>query len=155
MKRNTIYLSGIEMLIKICRKLVYIKAQRDIGVRLFFLSFFNWNIIALQFYVSFCCTMKWISYPLPLGRPYSSPLGHHWAQSWAPVLFSSFPLAILPMNTQDWSPLEWTGSPCSPRDSQESSPTPQFKSTDSSVLSFLYSPTLTSIHDHWKKHSLD
>ena len=47
------------------------------------------------------------------------------------------------------------GSPCSPRDSQESSPTPQFKSISSSVLSFLYSPTLTSIHDHWKNHSLD
>jgi len=42
------------------------------------------------------------------------------------------------------------GSPCSPRDSQESSPTPQFKSINSSALSFLYSPTLTSIHDHWK-----
>ena len=37
--------------------------------------------------------------------------------------------SVLPMNTQDWSPLGWTGwSPCSPRDSQESSPTPQFKS---------------------------
>ena len=34
---------------------------------------------------------------------------------------------------------------------QESSPTPQFKSISSSVLSFLYSPTLTSIHDYWKK----
>ena len=47
------------------------------------------------------------------------------------------------------------GSPCSPRDSQESSPTPQFKSISSSVLSLPYSPTLTSIHDHWKNHSLD
>ena len=47
------------------------------------------------------------------------------------------------------------GSPCSPRDSQESSPTPQFKSINSSALSFLHSPTLTSIHDHWKNHSLD
>ena len=47
------------------------------------------------------------------------------------------------------------GSPCSPSDSQESSPTPQFKSINSLVLSFLYSPTLTSIHDHWKNHSLD
>ena len=37
----------------------------------------------------------------------------------------------------------------------ESSPTPQFKSINSSALSFLYSPTLTSIHDHWKNHSLD
>ena len=39
------------------------------------------------------------------------------------------------------------GSPCSPRDSQESSPIPQFKSINSLALSFLYSPTLTAIHD--------
>ena len=47
------------------------------------------------------------------------------------------------------------GSPCSPKDSQEFSPTPQFKSINSSVLSFLYSSTLTSTHDHWKNHSVD
>ena len=47
------------------------------------------------------------------------------------------------------------GSPCSPRDSQESSPTPQFKRINSLVLSLLHSPTLTSIHDHRKNHSLD
>ena len=47
------------------------------------------------------------------------------------------------------------GSPCSPRDSQESSPTLQLKSINSLPLSFLYSPTLTSIHDHWKNHTLD
>ena len=64
--------------------------------------------------------------------------------------------SVLPMNTQDWSPLGWTGGPpCSPRHSQESSPTPQFKSINSSVLSFLYGPTLTSIHDYWKNHSFD
>ena len=49
--------------------------------------------------------------------------------------------------------MDWT--PCSPRDSQESSPTPQFKSINSSALSFLYNPTLTSIHDYWKNHSFD
>ena len=43
------------------------------------------------------------------------------------------------------------GSPCSPRDSQESSPKPQFKSVNSSVLSFLYNPTPTFIRDYWKK----
>ena len=42
--------------------------------------------------------------------------------------------------------------PCSPRDSRESSPTPQFKSISSSGLSFVYGPTLTSIHDNWKNH---
>ena len=46
------------------------------------------------------------------------------------------------------------GSPCSPRDSQESSPTPQFKSINSSALSFLSSPTLTSIHDYGKTIAL-
>ena len=43
----------------------------------------------------------------------------------------------------------------SPRDSQESSPTPHFKSINSSALSPLHSPTLTSIHDYWKNHTLD
>ena len=47
------------------------------------------------------------------------------------------------------------GSPCSPRDSQQSYPTPQFESINSLVLSFYYSPTLTSVQDHWKNHSLD
>ena len=45
------------------------------------------------------------------------------------------------------------GSPCSPRDPQEYHPIPQFKSINSSVLSFLYSPTFT--HDYWKKDSFD
>ena len=45
--------------------------------------------------------------------------------------------------SQDWSPFGLLGSPCSPRDSQESSPTTQFKSINSSVLSFLHIPSLT------------
>ena len=44
---------------------------------------------------------------------------------------------------------------CSPGDSQESSPTPQFKSINSLALSFLYSPILTSIQDYWKNYSFD
>ena len=51
---------------------------------------------------------------------------------------------------EDWL----VGSPCSPRDSQESSPTPQFKSINTLVLSFLYGPALTSIHDYWKTIAL-
>ena len=47
------------------------------------------------------------------------------------------------------------GSPCSPWDSQESSSTPQLKSINSSALSLLHSPTLTSMHDYRKNHSLD
>ena len=51
--------------------------------------------------------------------------------------------------------MDLVGSPWSPRDSQESSPTLQFKSINCLVLSFLHSPTLTSVQDHWKNHSLD
>ena len=67
--------------------------------------------------------------------------------------------SVLPMNIQDWFPLGWTGwislqskvgSPYSPRFSQESSLTPQFKNINSWVLSFLYSPNLTSIQCYWK-----
>ena len=64
--------------------------------------------------------------------------------------------SVLPVNIQDWFPFNGlVGSPCSPRNSQESCPTPQFKSINSLVLSFLYSPTLTTIHDYWKNHSFD
>ena len=64
--------------------------------------------------------------------------------------------SVLPMNTQDWSPLEWTGwISFQSKDSQESSPTPQFKSISSLVLGFLYSTTFTSTYDYRKNHSLD
>ena len=82
-----------------------------------------------------------------------SVLHIRWTKYW------SFTFSIGPSN--EYSGLisfrmDWlVGSPCSPKDSQESSPTPQFKSINSLALSFLYSPTLTSIHDHWKNHSLD
>ena len=57
--------------------------------------------------------------------------------------------SVLLMNIQDWCLLGWTiGSPCSPRHSQEASPTRQLKSINSLALSFLYGSTLTSIHDH-------
>ena len=51
--------------------------------------------------------------------------------------------------------IDWFNFLANPRDSQESSPAPQFKSINSSVLSLLYGPALTSIHDHWKNHSFD
>ena len=47
------------------------------------------------------------------------------------------------------------GPSWSPKDPQDSSLTPQFKSIKSSAFSFLHCPTLTSIYDHWKNHSLD
>ena len=70
----------------------------------------------------------------------------------------SFSFSISPSN--EYSGLvsfrmDWLDLPCSPRDSQESSPTPQFKSINSSMLSFPYSPILTSLHNYWKNHSFD
>ena len=63
---------------------------------------------------------------------------------------------VLAMNVQDWSPLGWTGWIfLQSKGPQESSPAPQFKSINSWALSFLYSPTLTSICDYWKNHSFD
>ena len=64
--------------------------------------------------------------------------------------------SVLPMNVQDWFPLGLTGWIffC-PKDSQESSPTPQFKSINFSVLNLLYGPTLPPVHDYWKNHSCD
>ena len=61
--------------------------------------------------------------------------------------------SFLPEKTQGWSASEltgWISLQSNLADSQESSPTPQFKSTNSLVLSFLYSPPLTSIYDYWK-----
>ena len=73
------------------------------------------------------------------------------SQSWS----FSFNI-VLPMNTQDSSPLGWTGwiSLQSKGLSRVFSNT-TVKSSNSSAFSFLYSPTLTSIHDHWNNHSLD
>ena len=104
------------------------------------------------------------SHPLSYPSPPALNLSQH--QGLFKWVSSSHQVAkVLEFQLQNQS-FQWTprtdvlqnglvGSPCSPRDSQESSPTPQFKSINSLVLSFLYSPTLTSIHDHWKNHSLD
>ena len=63
---------------------------------------------------------------------------------------ASVSASVLPMNIQGWFPLGLTGW-IFVQGIQESSPVPQFKSINSLSLSFLYSPTLTSIHDYWKK----
>ena len=63
--------------------------------------------------------------------------------------------SVLPMNTQDWSLLGWTGWISLQSRGLSRIFSPQYKSINSSALSFLYGPTLTSIQDHWKNHSLD
>ena len=81
-----------------------------------------------------------------------STLCMRWPEYW------SFSFSISPSNEHRGLisfRMDWWDLLASPRDSQESSPTPQFKSINFSALSFLHSPTLTSIHDHWKDHSFD
>ena len=75
-----------------------------------------------------------------------SALCMRWPKYWSFSFSINFPKEIpgLISFRMDWLD-------CSPRDSQESSPIPQFKSINSSELSFLHSLTLTSIHDHWRK----
>ena len=100
-----------------------------------------------------CCPLLLLPSIFPSIRVFSSEsvLPISWPKYWSLASAS-----VLPRNIQDWYPLGLTDwSPCCPRNSQESSPTPQVKSINSLVLSFLYSPTLTSTHDHWKNHSLD
>ena len=81
-----------------------------------------------------------------------STLRMRWPKYW------SFSFSISPSNEHPGLisfRMDWVDLLESRRDSQESSPTSQFKSINASVLSFLHSPTLTSIHDQRKNHSLD
>ena len=80
-----------------------------------------------------------------------STLRMRWPKYW------SFSFSIIPSKEHPGLisfRMDWLDHPGSSRDYQESSPTPQFKSINSSALSFLHSPTLTSIHDHWKTIAL-
>ena len=72
----------------------------------------------------------------------------YWSFSFTIIPSKEHPGLIFRMDWLDLLAVEGTHP-------QESSPTLQFKSINSSVLSFLYSPTLTSIRDYWKNHSLD
>ena len=109
-----------------------------------------------------------VSHAIQLSHPLSSPsplppippsirvfsnestLLMRWPTYW------SFSFSIIPSKDPRADHLQngLVGSPCSSRDSQESSPTPQFKSINYLALSLLHSPTLTSIHDYWETIAL-
>ena len=104
-----------------------------------------------------------LSHPLLSPSPPALNLSQHQGFSKESVLhiwwpkYWGFSFSISPSN--EYSQLisfrmDWLDSLRHPRDFQESSPTPQFKSINTLVLSFFYSPTLTSIHDHWKAIAL-
>ena len=115
--------------------------------------------------------VQWVSDAIQPSHPLSSPSPpapnssqYQSLFQWVSQLFAwggqtigvSASASVLPRNTQDWSPLEWTGWISESKElSRVFSKTTQFKTINSLVLSFIHSPTLTSIHDHWKNHSLD
>ena len=89
------------------------------------------------------------SYPEPFPASESFPRSWLFASD-SQSIGTSASVSVLSMNVQGWFPLGylvWT--PCFPGDSQDSSPIPQFKSINSSVLSLLYCPARISIHDYW------
>ena len=105
--------------------------------------------------------VHWVSDAIQPSHPLSSPSPlalnlsqHHgtfkWVSSSQSIGVSAL-APVLPMNIQVWSPLGWTGWISLQSKGLSKSSTPQFKSINSLVLSFLYSPPLTYIHDYWKK----
>ena len=121
----------------------------------------SWSLLKLMFIESVMPSKHLIlSRPLlllpstfPSIRVFSnqSALPIRWPKYWS-LSFSISPSSeytgLMSFRIEVWSP-------CSPRNSQESSPAPQFKSINSSALSLLYGPALTSVHHYWKNHSFD
>ena len=98
------------------------------------------------------CPLLLLPSIFPSIRVFSNELALHirWPKDW------SFSFSISPSN--EYSGLisfRLVWSPCCPRDSKESSAAQQFKNINSPVINFLYSPSLTSVHDYWKNHSFD
>ena len=118
-----------------------------------FLKLVSIESVMLTSYLILCHPLLFLPSIFPSIRVFSneSALCIRWLKYW------HFSFNISPSNEHpglisfrmDWLDL------LAVQGSQESSPTPQFKSINSSALSLLHSPTLTSIHDHWKNHSLD
>ena len=114
----------------------------------------SWSLLKLMSIESVMPSNHLLYYPLlflpsifPSIKVFSneSVLRIRWPKFW------SFSFSISPSNEYSgliFFRIDWLDLLCSPRDSQESSATPQFKSINSLPLSFLYSPTLTSIHDY-------
>ena len=111
------------------------------------------DLVMLSNHLILCHPLLLLLSIFPSIRVFSKELAPciRWPKYW------SFSFSVSPSNESSRTDFLYNllVSSCSPRDSQESSPTPQFKRINSLVLSFLYGPTLTSIHDYWKNYSFD
>ena len=149
----------------------HIVIQSISSVQLFAIPWTVARQASLSFSISWVC-----SNPCPLSQwghptisssvvpfsscPQSFPASGSFLMSWlfasgGQSIGASASTSVLPVNIQDWFPLGLTGLISLLRNSQESSPTPQFKSISSLALSILDGLTLTSVHDYWKNHSFD
>ena len=113
-----------------------------------FLKLMFIELVMLSNHLILCHPLLHLPSVFPSIKVFSNELALHirWPNYWG------FSFSISPSN--EYSGLISFKIPCSPRDSQESSPTPQFKSVNSLALSLLYGPTLTSVHDYWTIHNL-
>ena len=105
-------------------------------------------------YLILCCPLLFLPLIFPSIRVFSNELvlRNRWPKYW------SFSFSISP--SKEYSGLisfrmDWFLFPCNSSNSQESSSIQLFKRVISLALSFLYSSTVTFIHDHWKNHSFD
>ena len=84
----------------------------------------------------------------------SFPMSWLFALSGGQTIGASASTSVLPTGIQGWFLVGWTGLiSLLSKDSQESSPAPQFESINTSAYSLLYGPTLTSVYNYWKNHS--
>ena len=102
-------------------------------------------------HIIFCCPLLLLPSIFPRIKVFSkeSVLHIKWPKYWSSSISPSNEYSGLISFRIDWLDL------LAAQGTQESSPTPQFKSINSSVLSFLYDPTLTSMPDYYKNHSFD
>ena len=116
-------------------------------------SWFHWVMMPSN-HLILCCPLFFPPSVFPNIRIFSnvSVLHSRWPKYW------SFSFSISPPSKYSGLisfRIDWFDLFCSPRDSEESSPAPQFESINSPVLSLVYGPTRTAIHDYWKNHSFD
>ena len=115
------------------------------------LKFMPIESVMLSNHIILCCPLFLLASSFPSIRvfPMSQLFCIRWPKYWS-FSFSNSPSneysGLISFRT-DWF------DPCCPRDSQKSSPAPQFKSIDSLAFSLLYGLILASIHDYWKNHS--
>ena len=118
------------------------------------LKLMSFESVMLSNYLILCRPLLLLPSIFPSIRVFSNESALHirWSKYW------SFSFNISPSNEYSgliFFRVDWLDLPCSPRDSEASPPTPEFKSISSLVLSFLYGPTLTSLRDSWENHSFD